>query len=192
MYGVWLYTGACGAVWPSSLAFSSASGSRSAPIESPASVNRLAREAWTRGEWGIGHRHEDRGAARERPWFVDSAGARKRAPSRPLPRRHGLERDRPRAVVRGRGWREAREAETLQLETLGGRTSAPWATLASLRVGGAEIRNADVVVHHPGDAIDGILGNSFLARWDVSVDPDRRLLKLRSLQPAAAVYASPR
>jgi clan AA aspartic protease (TIGR02281 family) len=84
-------------------------------------------------------------------------------------------------------------AETLELETLGGRTRAPWATVASLRVGGAELRNPDVVVHHPGGEIDGILGNAFLARWDVSVEPDRRLLKLRPLEPpSAAVYVSPR
>jgi clan AA aspartic protease (TIGR02281 family) len=90
----------------------------------------------------------------------------------------------------GKAGAKLRAAETLELETLGGRVRAPWATIASLRVGGAELRNADVVVHHPGGEIDGILGNSFLARWDVSVDPDRRLLKLRPL--AAAVYASPK
>ena len=85
-----------------------------------------------------------------------------------------------------------RSADTLELETLGGRARAPWATLASLRVGAAEVRNVDAVVHNPGIQLDGILGNSFLARWDVSLDPDRRLVKLRRPDPDAPVYASPR
>jgi clan AA aspartic protease (TIGR02281 family) len=86
-----------------------------------------------------------------------------------------------------------RGSDTLELATLAGRTRAPWATLASLRVGGAEVRDADVVVHDPGLEVDGILGNSFLGRWDVSVDPDRRLLSLRrpdSHEPP--LHASPR
>ena len=88
---------------------------------------------------------------------------------------------------------KARKNETLELDTLGGRTRAPWASASSIRVGEAELRNADVVLHHPGDEIDGILGNSFLARWDVSLDPDRRLLKLRPLLPSAdAASASPK
>jgi len=81
-------------------------------------------------------------------------------------------------------------AESLDLETLGGRTRAPWASVASLRVGGAEVRDADVVLHHPGHDIDGILGNSFLTRWDVSVDPDRQLMTLRPLSAASAGASS--
>ncbi len=87
-----------------------------------------------------------------------------------------------------------RSNETLELETLGGRTRGAWATAGSVRVGGAEVRNAEVIIHPPGGEIDGILGNSFLSRWDVSLDPDRRLLRLHHLPPAAdvAVSASPR
>lgn len=87
-----------------------------------------------------------------------------------------------------------RANDTLELETLGGRTWGAWASLTSLRVGGAEVRNAEVIVHSPGGDLDGILGNTFLSRWDVSVDPDRRLLRLRNLQPPedVAVSASPK
>ena len=74
-----------------------------------------------------------------------------------------------------------REKDTLELETLSGRTRGTWATLASLKVGGAEVRNAEVIVHPPGGELDGILGNTFLNRWDIALDPDRRLLRLRSL-----------
>jgi clan AA aspartic protease (TIGR02281 family) len=87
-----------------------------------------------------------------------------------------------------------RTNDTLELETLGGRTRGAWGTATSLRVGGAEIRNAEVIVHPPGGEIDGILGNAFLSRWDVSLDPDRRTLRLRRIQPPddVAVSASPR
>ena len=88
----------------------------------------------------------------------------------------------------------ARKNDTLELDTLGGRTRGAWATASSLRVGGAELRNTEVIIHSPGGEIDGILGNAFLSRWDVSLDPDRRILRLRQLQPPddVAVSASPR
>jgi hypothetical protein len=44
------------------------------------------------------------------------------------------------------------------------------------------MRNAEVIVHAPGGDLDGILGNTFLNRWDVTLDPDRRLLRLRALR----------
>ncbi|HYE90235.1 MAG TPA: hypothetical protein VEA38_04405, partial [Terriglobales bacterium] len=67
------------------------------------------------------------------------------------------------------------------------------ATLASLRVGDAEVRGAEVVIHYPGGDLDGILGNTFLNRWDVALEPDRRILRLRALGASdSAVYASPR
>ena len=84
-------------------------------------------------------------------------------------------------------------SDTLDMETLGGRARAPWATLASLRVGDAEVRGAEVVIHYPGGDLDGILGNTFLNRWDVALEPDRRILRLRALGASdSAVYASPR
>ena len=231
-------------------------------MESPAAVDRLAREAWTRDDWQeaarqwsravslqpdnayfnymraaalarLGHRHaaadafqvalllrpEDALAARIRSdlatltvavhdegrdgestaplesgrgvWIV-SALVNGRYPGRFL-----LDTGSSVVVVApafaAKVGAKIRRADTIELETLGGRAVAPWATLPSLRVGGAELRNAEVVVHNPGIQLDGILGNSFLVQWDVSVDPDRRLLRLRRpTSDDSSVYASPK
>jgi hypothetical protein len=72
-------------------------------------------------------------------------------------------------------------APPVELQTLGGRTTGPSAVIGSLRVGDLELRNAPVVVHEPGPGVDGILGNSFLGRFHVTVDADRRQLQLRLL-----------
>ena len=69
----------------------------------------------------------------------------------------------------------------VQLHTLGGRTAGQAATAASLRVGDIEVRDAPVVLHDPGPGVDGILGNTFLGRYRVTVDADRRQLQLRLL-----------
>lgn len=83
-----------------------------------------------------------------------------------------------------------REKDTLELDTLGGRTRGAWATVPSLKVGAAEVRNAEVIVHAPGGELDGILGNTYLNRWEIALDPDRRLLRLRNLQEPEEVAAS--
>lgn len=80
----------------------------------------------------------------------------------------------------------------LDMETLGGRARAPWSMLSTIRVGTAELRNHEVVIHHPGGDLDGILGNTFLSRWDVHLNPDRRVLRLRRIPHADPIYASPR
>jgi hypothetical protein len=69
----------------------------------------------------------------------------------------------------------------VELHTLGGRTTGPAATVASLRVGDLELRDAPVVLHDPGPGFDGILGNTFLGRYRITVDADRRQLQLRLL-----------
>ena len=69
----------------------------------------------------------------------------------------------------------------VELQTLGGRTVGPPAVLSSLRVGNLEARDAPVVLHDPGPGLDGILGNTFLARYRVTVDAERRQLQLRLL-----------
>jgi clan AA aspartic protease (TIGR02281 family) len=228
-------------------------------LESPAAVDRLAREAWGREEWHeaarqwsravslqpdnayfnymraaaltrLGHRHaaadalqlalllgpEDALAARIRSdlatlSFLDT-GERDGESTATLENGRGvwivsvLVNGHPGRFLLDTGssvvviapafatkvGARIRTAETLELETLAGRTQAPWATLKSLRVGGAEVRNADAVVHNPGIQLDGILGNSFLARWDVSVDPDRRLVRLRRPDPDPSISASPK
>ena len=87
-----------------------------------------------------------------------------------------------------------RPEETLELDTIAGRTRGAWATVSSLKVGETEVRNAAVIVHPPGEDLDGILGNTFLNRWDLALDPDRRLLRLRNLNAVdeVTVSASPK
>ena len=74
--------------------------------------------------------------------------------------------------------------EAIELQTLGGRTRGPSAVAASLEVGSAVLRDVPVVLHEPGPGVDGILGNTFLSRYLVTVDADRRQLALR--MPATA------
>src|SRR5882672_9284372 len=69
----------------------------------------------------------------------------------------------------------------VELLTLGGRTAGAPAIVGSIRVGTLELRDAPVVLHDPGPGLDGILGNTFLSRYQVTVDADRRQLHLRPL-----------
>jgi clan AA aspartic protease (TIGR02281 family) len=80
------------------------------------------------------------------------------------------------AEALGLATRDARDA--VELETLAGRTVGPVSIVDSLRLGGAETKDVPVVVHDPGFGIDGILGNSVLARWRLTLDADQRLLRL--------------
>lgn len=74
-------------------------------------------------------------------------------------------------------------ADGIALQTLAGPTTGRTVTLASLRVGDMELRDAPVVLHDPGTGLDGILGGSFLNRYRLTLDPDRRLLHLNRLAP---------
>ncbi|MBI1735660.1 MAG: TIGR02281 family clan AA aspartic protease [Candidatus Rokubacteria bacterium] len=67
----------------------------------------------------------------------------------------------------------------MPLQTVAGQTTGASAVLASVRLGTAEARDVPAVVHDPGLDLDGILGNSFLGRFIVTFDADRRLLHLR-------------
>jgi predicted aspartyl protease len=49
-----------------------------------------------------------------------------------------------------------------------------------VRVGDAEVENVDAVIHSIGPGIDGLLGNTFLGRFTVTLDPDKGVLVLRS------------
>ena len=73
------------------------------------------------------------------------------------------------------------DGSPVELQTLGGRTAGAPAIVGSLRVGTLELRDAPVVLHDPGPGLDGILGNTFLSRYQVTVDGDRRQLHLRPL-----------
>jgi hypothetical protein len=80
--------------------------------------------------------------------------------------------------------------DAVELQTLGGRTRGPASTVASLRVAGAELQDLPVVVHDPGPGLDGILGNTFLTHYRVTVDSDRRQLTLRPLIRPTVVQAT--
>ena len=82
------------------------------------------------------------------------------------------------AIAKAAGIRPGPDA--LELATLGGPTAGPPAVASSLRVGGADVREVHVVIHDPGPGLDGILGNTFLGRYNVSIDADRRQLRLRA------------
>jgi clan AA aspartic protease (TIGR02281 family) len=82
-------------------------------------------------------------------------------------------------LAREVGVTAASGARTVQLETLSGRTSGSLVNISSLRVGDVESQDVPAVIHDTGPRMDGILGNTFLGRFTVTVDPDRGLLTLR-------------
>ena len=69
----------------------------------------------------------------------------------------------------------------LELQTLAGKTAGPSAVLRSLGLGGVQLENVPVVIHDPGPGLDGILGNTVLGRYQVTLDAARRVLRLRPL-----------
>ena len=70
-------------------------------------------------------------------------------------------------------------AESVTMQVVGARTTGPIVKLASVRVGGAEAEDVTAVVHPVGPGIHGLLGNSFLARFTVTLDPQEGVLHLR-------------
>ena len=70
-------------------------------------------------------------------------------------------------------------AESVTMQVVGARTTGPFVKLASVRVGGAEAEDVTAVVHPVGPGIHGLLGNSFLARFTVTLDPQEGVLHLR-------------
>jgi clan AA aspartic protease (TIGR02281 family) len=70
-------------------------------------------------------------------------------------------------------------AESVTLQVVGGRTRGPIVKLASVRVGGAEAEDVTAVVHPIGPGIHGLLGNSFLGRFTVTLDPQAGVLHMR-------------
>jgi predicted aspartyl protease len=74
-------------------------------------------------------------------------------------------------------WRHA----PLELHTPAGLTMGPSAT-ASIRLGEGELRDAPVVIHDPGPGVDGILGNTVLGQYTITVDAEHSLLRLRPIE----------
>jgi predicted aspartyl protease len=82
----------------------------------------------------------------------------------------------PRIAARLPGGLPSRD--TVELQTLTGLTAGPAGRLASLRIGDADLQDVPVVLHDPGPGIDGILGNTVLARYKLTLDSHRKLLHL--------------
>ena len=71
-----------------------------------------------------------------------------------------------------------RRSKPVPLQTLSGLTSGHLVTIPSLRVGDVEAHDVVAVVHPVGPSMDGILGNTFLSRFTVTLDPERGILRL--------------
>jgi clan AA aspartic protease (TIGR02281 family) len=70
-------------------------------------------------------------------------------------------------------------ARAVPMIGIGGRTSGPMVTLQSIRVGDIEATDVVAVVHPVVGPGDGILGNTFLSRFTMTLDPERGLLTLQ-------------
>lgn len=77
------------------------------------------------------------------------------------------------------GVRPRSRAEMVPMQVVGGVTAGAPVTLGSIRVGDAEVENVAAVIHSIGPDIDGLLGNSFLGRFTVTLDPAKGVLILR-------------
>lgn len=77
------------------------------------------------------------------------------------------------------GVRASAEAARVEMTTIAGPAGGPTATIDSLTVGDVELRGVPAVIHDPGLGVEGILGNSVLGQFTMTLDPDRRLLHLR-------------
>ena len=76
--------------------------------------------------------------------------------------------------------RPDRQAQPVPLQTISGLTRGLVVTIPSLRVGDVEAQDVIAVVHPWGSSMDGILGNTFLSRFTMTLDSDRGLLRLNS------------
>ena len=76
--------------------------------------------------------------------------------------------------------RPDRRAEPVPLQTIAGLTVGRVVKIPSLRVGDVEAQDVVAVVHPVDPSMDGILGNTFLSQFTVTLDPERGLLRLSS------------
>lgn len=77
--------------------------------------------------------------------------------------------------------------DRIELELPSGRSEGKAVTLPSLTVGGFEQRQVRAVIHETINGAGGILGNNFLARFRLTLDGERRLLRLEPLGANHAV-----
>jgi aspartyl protease family protein len=76
----------------------------------------------------------------------------------------------------------AEDAPVVEIMTANGKTTGRPVSLDSIGVGEAEATHVATVVHTFEDGMEGILGNSFLGRYAVTLDAQRRLLHLNPRQ----------
>ena len=77
------------------------------------------------------------------------------------------------------GIRLTPDVPTIAVMTMNGRATGRLVSLDSIRIGDAEVRNVPTIVHATDAGIDGLLGNTFLAHFAVTLDAERRVLHLR-------------
>jgi len=74
--------------------------------------------------------------------------------------------------------RPDRQAPPVPLQTISGLTRGHVVTIPSLRVGDVEAQDVMAVVHPLEPTMDGILGNTFLSRFTMTLDSERGRLQL--------------
>ena len=83
-------------------------------------------------------------------------------------------------LVKTLGIEPGSRAESVTMHVVGGRTEGPIVKLSSVRVGDVEAEDVIAVVHPISPGIHGLLGNTFLGRFTVTLDPQQRTLQLRA------------
>jgi clan AA aspartic protease (TIGR02281 family) len=102
--------------------------------------------------------------ARRAEFLVDT-GASISVISTELAKQLGIEADRGKAPI--------------TLHTIAGTVVAPMVTIPSVKLGDLEATNVKAVIHDVGLGLDGILGNTFLDRYRITVDAARAGLIVR-------------
>jgi clan AA aspartic protease (TIGR02281 family) len=67
----------------------------------------------------------------------------------------------------------------VKLQTMSGETKAPVVGIAALRLGSIEARDVPAVIHEMPEGLDGILGNTFLGRYSVTLNARQGMLTVR-------------
>src|SRR5207247_1772638 len=70
------------------------------------------------------------------------------------------------------------DAPVIQVTTMNGKTECRLVSIDSVRLGEVEATDVPTIVQAFEPGIEGILGNTFLARYAVTLDAQRRLLYL--------------
>jgi clan AA aspartic protease (TIGR02281 family) len=83
------------------------------------------------------------------------------------------------ALAQSVGIEASPDARVIELQTVNGRVSGRLVSIAAVTVGEAEATEVAAVILDMGSGLDGLLGNSFLARFAVALDAESGMLHLR-------------